>query len=171
MQSTAAATEPVSPITLRQLASHMSGLGREYPHGEMKNWPHSMDGMGPPPLNGCPFPSVQETIEGLAKYPLVTSTYNYPVYSNAGMGILGQAAVVANRNYEMKSNIKDSPKTWPVLAKRDIFDQLGLNGSSFVVTPENQAHVAVAAENSDEVVRSFVHLCTYGETFLISCRT
>jgi CubicO group peptidase (beta-lactamase class C family) len=146
------------PITIRQLAGHMAGLTREYPRGDMKDWPHSLEGLGPPPLNGCPFPTTKETIEGLAKYPLVVPTYSYPVYSNAGMAILGQVAVAANAAFEKSEGITDPPSTWKALVQRDIFDSLGLNGSSFIVTPENKAHVAVAAVNSDEVVSKCLSL-------------
>jgi CubicO group peptidase (beta-lactamase class C family) len=130
----------------------MSGLTREYPRGDMKNWPHSVEGAGPSPLNGCPFPTTQEVIEGLPKYPLVVPTYSYPVYSNAGMAVLGEATVVANAAFEKEKGVMKSPATWQALVRRDIFDPLGLNGSSFVVTPENTAHVAVSSLNSDEVV-------------------
>lgn len=137
----------------------MSGLTREYPRGDMKSWPHSLSGAGPPPLNGCPFPTLEETIEGLKGYPLVVPTYTYPVYSNAGMAVLGQVAVVANREYEKAKGVeeKEIPGTWQDLVRRDVFEPLGMNGSGFVVTPENKAHVAVAATNSDEVVRPLPH--------------
>ena len=153
MDSSAVFAEPSPPITIRQLASHMSGLTREYPRGDMPNWPHSMEGAGPPPINGCPFPAVQETIEGLAKYPLTAPTYSYPLYSNAGMAVLGQVAVAANRKQDEDSGAVHTPDSWPALAQRDIFDRLGLNGSGFVVTPANKAHVAVASKASGEVVR------------------
>lgn len=130
----------------------MSGLTREYPRGDMKNWPHSIEGLGPPPLNGCPFPTTDEMIKGLVKYPLVVPTYSYPVYSNAGMAVLGQVAVVANAAFEKKMGQEDSPSSWRALAQRDIFGPLGLNGSAFGVTQENSAHVAVASVNSEEVV-------------------
>lgn len=123
----------------------------------MKDWPHSLEGLGPPPLNGCPFPTTAEMIKGLSQYPLVVPTYSYPVYSNAGFAVLGQAAVAANAAFEKQNGILESPTTWRALAKRDIFDPLGLNGSSFVVTSENSAHVAVAALNSDEVVNTYLH--------------
>jgi CubicO group peptidase (beta-lactamase class C family) len=148
----APAAVPRAPITLRQLVSHMSGLSREYPRGNMKNWPHSVEGAGPSPLNGCPFPTTQEVIEGLQKYPLVVPTYSYPVYSNAGIAVLGEATVAANAAFEKEKGTLESPPTWQALVRRDVFDPLGLNGSFFVVTPENRPHVAVSSLNSDEVV-------------------
>lgn len=131
----------------------MSGLTREFPRGNMKNWPHSFEGTGPPPVNGCPFPTTDQMISGLKKYPLTVPTYTYPIYSNVGMALLGQVAVVANTALEESQNVTGSPTTWPALAQRDIFNPLGLNGSSFVVTPQNKAHVAVASKDSHEVVR------------------
>ncbi|KAJ7165664.1 beta-lactamase/transpeptidase-like protein [Mycena crocata] len=151
-----AATESLAPITLRQLASHMSGLTREYPRGNMNNWPHSLEGTGPPPSNGCPFPTTDQLIIGLKKYPLTIPTYTYPVYSNVGMALLGQVAVAANRAFEEAQSIVVSPGTWPALAQRDIFDPLGLNGSAFVATPHNKAHVAVASQDSYEVDWDFL---------------
>ncbi|KAJ7775676.1 beta-lactamase/transpeptidase-like protein [Mycena maculata] len=148
--------ETSGPITLRQLASHMSGLTREFPRGNMKNWPHSMEGTGPPPMNGCPFPTTEQMLKGLKKYPLTIPMYSYPVYSNVGMAVLGQVAVAANEAFEKSQNIPDSPTTWAGLAERDIFDPLGLNGSSFVVTPNNKAHVAVASKDSHEVDWDFL---------------
>jgi CubicO group peptidase (beta-lactamase class C family) len=91
-------------------------------------------------------------INGLKKYPLTVPTYSYPVYSNVGMAVLGQVAVAANREFEKSNNLTGSPATWPALAQRDIFDPLGLDGSSFVVTPQNKAHVAIASTDSYEVV-------------------
>ncbi|KAJ6579643.1 beta-lactamase/transpeptidase-like protein [Mycena vulgaris] len=158
------------PVTLRQLASHMSGLTREFPRGNMKNWPHSLEGTGPPPVNGCPFPTTEEMITGLKQYPLTVPTYSYPVYSNVGMAILGQVAVAANAAFEKSTNVTGSPTTWPSLAQRDIFVPLGLNGSSFVVTPFNKAHVAVASKDSHEVDWDFLDAmsCSGGQMSSLS---
>ncbi|KIY65470.1 beta-lactamase/transpeptidase-like protein [Cylindrobasidium torrendii FP15055 ss-10] len=144
------------PITLRQLASHMSGLGREYPRGDMPHWPYSSEGAGPPPINGAPFPTIEETLEGLAAYPLVQCTSIQPVYSNAGIALLGQAAVVVNMRYEEARNIVGGPSTWRELVKRDVFQPLDLNGSFFTVNEHNERHVAVAKEDSEEVDLDFL---------------
>ncbi|KAJ7499888.1 beta-lactamase/transpeptidase-like protein [Mycena latifolia] len=158
------------PVTLRQLATHMSGLTREFPRGNMDNWPHSLEGTGPPPMNGCPFPTTDQMITGLKKYPLAVPTYSYPVYSNVGMAILGQVAVAANAAFEKAKNIPGSPTTWAALAQRDIFDPLGLNGSSFVVTPHNKANVAVASKDSHEVDWDFLDAmsCSGGQMSSLS---
>ncbi|KAJ7166073.1 beta-lactamase/transpeptidase-like protein [Mycena filopes] len=148
------------PITLRQLATHMSGLTREFPRGDMPDWPHSLEGTGAPPTNGRPFPTSDELLAGLKQYPLTVPTYTYPVYSNVGIALLGQVAVAANRAFEQQQrgsgSASKSPTTWPELAQRDIFDPLGLNGSGFVVTPQNQPHVAVASADSYEVDWDFL---------------
>lgn len=117
----------------------------------MRNWPHSVDGAGPPPLNGCPFPTAKEMIDGIPNYPLVVPTYSYPIYSNAGMAVLGEATVAANAAFEKEKGAVESPSTWQALVRRDVFDPLGLNGSFFMVAPDNTAHVAVSSLNSDEV--------------------
>ncbi|KAJ7039382.1 beta-lactamase/transpeptidase-like protein [Mycena alexandri] len=167
--------ETSGPITLRQLASHMAGLTREFPRGDMKNWPHSLEGTGPPPTNGRPFPTTEQLITGLKQYPLTVPTYSYPVYSNVGMALLGQVAVAANREFELESanatvRPTASPATWPALAQRDIFDPLRLNGSAFVVTPKNRAHVAVASADSDEVDWDFLDAmaCSGGQMSSLS---
>ncbi|CAK5282441.1 unnamed protein product, partial [Mycena citricolor] len=68
------------PVTVRQLASHMSDLTR----------------MGPPPNNGRGFPTTEEMIDGLKMLPLNVPTYHCPVYSNVAIGLLGQVNVAAN---------------------------------------------------------------------------
>ncbi|KAJ6544346.1 beta-lactamase/transpeptidase-like protein [Mycena capillaripes] len=164
------AREKSGPVTLRQLASHMSGLSRDFPRANMKNWPHSLEGSGPPGSNGCPFPTTEQLINGLKKYPLAVPMYSYPVYSNVGMAFLGQVAVAANREFEKYNNLTGSPATWAILAQRDIFDPLGLNGSSFVVTPQNKAHVAVASKHSYEVDWDFLDAmsCSGGQMSSLS---
>ncbi|KAF7333048.1 Beta-lactamase/transpeptidase-like protein [Mycena venus] len=136
----------------------------------MKNWPHSLEGTGPPPTNGCPFPTTEQMINGLKKYPLTVPTYSYPLYSNVGMAVLGQVAVAANREFEQSENLTESPATWAALAQRDIFNPLGLNGSSFVVTLENKAHIAVASTDSYEVDWDFLDAmsCSGGQMSSLS---
>lgn len=43
--------------------------------------------------------------------PLVVPIYSYPVYSNAGMAILGEAAVVANAAFDNEMGVVESPPT------------------------------------------------------------
>ncbi|KAK7026569.1 beta-lactamase/transpeptidase-like protein [Favolaschia claudopus] len=136
----------------------------------MKNWPHSLEGTGPPPVNGRPFPTTAEMIDGLKNYPLTVPTYSYSLYSNVGMAVLGQVNVAANRAFEMAKQQTGSPETWADLAQRDIFDPLGLNGTSFVVTPHNKAHIAVASADSDEVDLDFLEpmSCSGGQMSSLS---
>ena len=84
------------PITLFQLASHMSGLGRDWPAGTVSNWPHDMFGGGPPPTNGHPFPTNEDLIEAIAHHHLTSPPWFYPAYSNAGSGSLGLALAAAS---------------------------------------------------------------------------
>ncbi|KAF8169054.1 beta-lactamase/transpeptidase-like protein, partial [Mycena galopus ATCC 62051] len=143
------------PVTLRQLASHMSGLTREFPRGNMKNWPHSLEGTGPPPINGCPFPTTEQMINGLKKYPLTIPHIHIQFIPI---------------EFDKSNNMTAVPSTWPALAKRDIFDPLGLNGSSFVVTPGNKDHVAVASTDSYEVDWDFLDAmsCSGGQMSSLS---
>jgi CubicO group peptidase (beta-lactamase class C family) len=68
------------------------------------------------------------------------------------MAILGEAAVVANTAFNNEMGVVESPPTWQVLVRRDIFDPLGLNRSFFTVALVNKAHIAVSSLDSDEVV-------------------
>ncbi|KAF7354605.1 Beta-lactamase/transpeptidase-like protein [Mycena sanguinolenta] len=109
-------------------------------------------------------------INGLKKYPLTVPTYSYPIYSNVGMAVLGQVAVAASMKFDESHSLTESPATWAALAQRDIFDPLGLNGSSFVVTPGNKHHVAVASTDSYEVDWDFLEpmTCSGGQMSSLS---
>ncbi|TFK49170.1 beta-lactamase/transpeptidase-like protein [Heliocybe sulcata] len=133
-------SEP-SSLTLFQLASHMSGLGRDWPPGTVKDWPRDLKGGGPPPTNGHPFASHEALFEAIRNIKLVSPPWSYPAYSNAGTGLLGLALVAANRAAS-KSPDKE-PKTYAELLHRDIFHPLGLNGSHFLATRDNKEHIVV----------------------------
>ncbi|EGN94876.1 hypothetical protein SERLA73DRAFT_96244 [Serpula lacrymans var. lacrymans S7.3] len=140
------------PLTFRQLMSHMSGLGRDWPPGDSsKAWPKSLDGAGPPHYNGLPFPSHEQFFDAIAHNQLIVPPYTYPIYSNTGFSLLGLANVAASRAFEGG----DSPQTHAELLQRDIFDPLGLNGSSFLLTEINQPHVAVASMVTVEADQDF----------------
>jgi CubicO group peptidase (beta-lactamase class C family) len=142
-----------SPITLRQLASHLSGLGRDYPPDDVgETWPapllmeiqdHGFKGL------------VDETLEGLldavAKYPLVAPQYTFPIYSNTGFDVLGLCNVAADKLATGKE------RTFRELMQDHVFDPLGLN-SSFYEVPNSRlaAQIAVPFSNSDMAV-SEVH--------------
>ncbi|THH03569.1 hypothetical protein EW145_g6168 [Phellinidium pouzarii] len=140
------------PITVRQLMSHMSGLGRDWPPGNAEGvWPESLEGTGPPWYNGLPFPSDEEFMEGIIEYPLVAPPYTFPSYSNTGYSLLGLANVAANK----KDEGNNAPATHADLLHRDIFAPLGLNGSSFVSSDANKANAAVASLFSEETDLDF----------------
>ncbi|KAH9947539.1 beta-lactamase/transpeptidase-like protein [Amylocystis lapponica] len=145
--------DPVQgPVTYRQLMSHMSGLGRDWPAGDAsKSWPKSLDGSGPPGFNGLPFPSFETFMESFKHHDVVMPQYTYPVYCNTGFALLGLANVAANRLAEGD----DAPKTHAELMRRDIFGPMGLNGSSFLATRANLDHVTVASINTTEITYDF----------------
>lgn len=128
-----------APITLFQLASHMSGLGRDWPPGTVLNWPNSMMGGGPPPTNGLPFPSHEAIFEATSKHYLTSPPFNYPAYSNTGLGLLGLAMVAASR----KAFGPKEPVAYSDLLKRDVFDALGMNGSHFLTTDQNKDSIVI----------------------------
>ncbi|KAL5499258.1 hypothetical protein ACEPAH_1776 [Sanghuangporus vaninii] len=135
------------PMTLRQLLSHMSGLGRDWPPGSARGvWPESLNGSGPPGYNGLPFPDHEEFMKGISENHLVSPPYTFPSYSNTGYSLLGLANVAANKAIEGEQ----APKTHADLLNRDIFSPLGLNATSFAVNEANKAHVAVASVESYE---------------------
>ena len=130
-----------APITLFQLASHMSGLGRDWPPGTVHGWPHSMDGGGPPPTNGLEFPDHAAMYRATANTRLTTPPFVYPAYSNTGIALLGMALTAANRMASKTPN--EEPATFAELAERDIFRPLGMNDSHFLTTDENKHNVVV----------------------------
>ncbi|EGN94877.1 hypothetical protein SERLA73DRAFT_77610 [Serpula lacrymans var. lacrymans S7.3] len=140
------------PMTFRQLMSHMSGLGRDWPPGNTSNaWPKTLGGAGPLYYNGQPFPTHQDVYDAIAYDPLIAPPYTYPIYSNTGYSLLGITNVAANEAFEGSG----SPTTHAELVKRDIFDPLGLNGSSFFLTDVNKPHVVVASVETLEADLDF----------------
>ena len=74
-------------ITLRQLASHMSGLPREAPCSNIYN-------------GGCDIP-YDEMYKRLADISLIYPPGVMPLYSNLGFGLLGRAMeAFVNRSWE-----------------------------------------------------------------------
>ncbi|KAI0324709.1 beta-lactamase/transpeptidase-like protein [Cubamyces sp. BRFM 1775] len=134
------------PITLFQLASHMSGLGRDWPAGTVSNWPHDMFGGGPPPTNGHPFPTNVALMNAIAHHSLTSPPWFYPAYSNAGTGSLGLALAAAS-----SAATGDSPViSYAELLKRDVFEPLGMNGSHFLTTEANK-HLVIVPSLAPEV--------------------
>jgi len=138
-----------APITLFQLASHMSGLGRDWPVGTVPNWPKDVFGMGPPPTNGLPFPDHAALYNAVSKTGLTSPPFTYPAYSNTGTALLGMALVAANRAAS-KDPAKE-PTTYAELVRRDLFDTIGMNDSHFLATEANK-HLVVTPSFAPEVV-------------------
>lgn len=129
----------LDPITLRQLASHMSGIGRDYPPYNLKHWPHVPPSASKRSTLFTPegtYPQKPEIFQAIADYPLVAPQYSYPIYSNTGFSLLGWCISVAD---EMSTG---KAITYAEIIKRDIFKPLGMNGSSFLVSSEQAPHMA-----------------------------
>jgi CubicO group peptidase (beta-lactamase class C family) len=148
--------KPVTPndravITIAQLASHMSGLGRDWPSGTVRDWPNSFQGSGPPPYNGLPFPSHESLLKAIKETRLVSPPQAYPAYSNTGTGALGLAVVAANR----LANGENEPNLYADLVERDIFKPLLMNDSHHLATKENKGMVVVPSY-LPEIAVSFI---------------
>ncbi|KAF7347662.1 Beta-lactamase domain-containing protein [Mycena venus] len=135
-----------SPITLRQLASHLSGLGRDYPPADVgEPWPRPLGSLAvEDQVKVFAEPDFEEFFNAVAKYPLVAPQYTFPIYSNTGFDLLGLA------NLKAAESATGKKRTYRQLMKDDVFDPLGLNGT-FHQIPNSRlaAQVAVPAANSD----------------------
>jgi hypothetical protein len=147
-------------ITIRQLTSHMAGLGRDFPPVSQSTWPPSS---WPPSGESNPGPEQtrEEILKAVAMYPLANAPYNYPVYSNTGFSLLGMVNVGATRRAEVDSARKlDQVKeqTYKELVTKDVLDPLGLN-TSFFDFPYDNANLAnlVAVPNKNH--RWVVWIC------------
>ncbi|KAJ7246323.1 beta-lactamase/transpeptidase-like protein [Mycena haematopus] len=135
-----------SPITLRQLASHLSGLGRDYPPEDIgEPWPRSLTAeYKEGKLQAFMDVSPEEFLNAVAKFPLVTPQYTFPVYSNTAFNVLGLCNLGADKLATGKR------RTYRELLQNDVFDPLGLN-STFYEIPNSRlaAQIAVPSSNSD----------------------
>ena len=138
-----------APITLFQLVTHMSGLGRDWPPGTVAAWPHSMQGGGPPPTNGNPFPTHKALFDAIARHHLTSPPAAYPAYSNTGTGLLGVALAAASSAAAGDASVI----SYADLLQRDLFTPMGLNGSHFLTTDENK-HLVVVPSVGPEVAVS-----------------
>ncbi|KAF6766639.1 beta-lactamase class C binding protein-like protein [Ephemerocybe angulata] len=135
-------------VSLRQLASHTGGLGRDFPRRDIGKWPITKDWPTISPERNTTFENVLGTIKDT---PLLSVPYSYPIYSNVGFDLLGLANVAANLQSAKESgaDLAEEPKTHRDLVKRDILDVFGLN-SSFYRLPEDKYlkdHIAVPAKD------------------------
>lgn len=138
------------PITLRHLATHLSGLGHDWPPGDVSRWPHSVEGAGAPPTNGLPFPTLESVLASVAANRLVYPPGYYPSYSNTATGVLGSVLVAANRM--SSSSPSKEPTKYAELVKRDVFEPMGLNGSHFFAQEENKHLLIVPSFESSIAV-------------------
>ncbi|KAJ7110015.1 beta-lactamase/transpeptidase-like protein [Mycena epipterygia] len=136
-----------APITLRQLASHLSGIGRDYPPTDIgQPWPAPLienrieDEVSRTHMNG----TSEELLNSVAKYPLAAPQYTFPIYSNTGFDVLGLCNVAANLLATGQA------RTHRELMQDDIFGPLGMN-SSFYRIPDSRraAQVAVPSSHSE----------------------
>jgi CubicO group peptidase (beta-lactamase class C family) len=140
-------------ITLRQLASHMSGkyessnhthqsnshstgIGRDYPL-DIGEWPQISAIRHTRTQENLPLPErgrrgFAELVKSVNTYPLINLPYDYPIYSNTGIDLLGLSNAAANKRHA-GSNSENEPQTHEDLVQRDIFDPLGLNASFYRV--------------------------------------
>ena len=139
---------PSEPITLRQIASHIGGIPRDFPPPQIAEWPKNMDGAGLPHYHTKSIPTDDEMLEAIKSYPLSNIPNFQPLYSNTGFALLGLACTAANATHEGPS----APKKYPDLIGRDIFEPLGMNSSSFHLTDDNKARIAVASTDNDDLV-------------------
>lgn len=147
--------DDIAPITLFQLATHMSGLGRDWPAGTAANWPYEVSGGGPPPSNGRAFPTYEDVMGDLPKHHLVSYPGTYPSYSNTGVAILGLALAAASS----AADGNDTVITHAELLQRDIFGPMGLNGSHFLAIDKNQDSIVVSSVLPEVVVSPFWPIC------------
>ena len=140
-----------TPMSLYQLVTHTSGLGRDWPPGTVTGWPDSLFGGGPPPTNGHPFPSHQSLFDAIAKHHLVSPPGSYPAYSNTATGLLGIALAAA----DSKAKGVAPSISYADLLQRDVFGPMRLNGSHFLTTDANK-HLVVVPSLGPEVAVSRV---------------
>jgi hypothetical protein len=162
-------------ITIRQLASHMAGLGRDFPPPSLSTWPPSS---WPPSDDSIPDPEQtrEDVLKAVAMYPLANAPYNYPIYSNTGFNLLGMVNVGATRRAEEGSTraldrVKE--QTYKELVTKDVLDPLGLN-TSFFDFPYDNADlanlVAVPNENHEWAVCICSALITERIHLTLACR-
>jgi CubicO group peptidase (beta-lactamase class C family) len=133
------------PITFRQLASHLSGMGRDYPPENIQNptfprseWNRTRE-----------MPTEENILEAIRTYPLIAPQYKYPIYSNTGFNVLGMANLAAAQQaYPNKSRYA----TFEELIKADIFDPIGLDSSFYEIPPGFENRMAVSLPYPQEAV-------------------
>lgn len=129
--------------------------GHDWPSGNgAGHWPYDLAGAGLPPYNNMSFPSLDTFFTALRSNAFLNNPYTFPIYSNSGYILLG----ILNTLAEAHQANRTSPLSHVELVNRDIFQPLGLSGSSFYVTEENKDHVAVSFSMSWKMVCPFYFL-------------
>ncbi|KAF8878279.1 beta-lactamase/transpeptidase-like protein [Gymnopilus junonius] len=139
---------PHESITLQQVASHMSGIPRDFPPALLADWPRSMEGSGLPHYNRRRSPSKREILTALSTHPLTVVPGSPPLYSNTGYALLGMAALTAHRYRGGHA------RTFEELLSMDVFRKLKMNSTAYAVTTRDldlKDRVAVASQDSWEV--------------------
>ena len=106
-----------TPVTLRELMSHRSGLVREPPVG------HYFDSTDP---------TLKATVESLNSTALVYPPGTHTKYSNAAIAVVG---------YLLQQHVN---QPFPDYLRDAVLKPLGMTASSFVPTSEVRAHLADA---------------------------
>ncbi|CAK5280295.1 unnamed protein product [Mycena citricolor] len=133
-----------SPITLRQLATHMSGLGRDYPPENFGDvWPLPLDEVERDDGKAGRTGTAEALLEAAMHYPLVAPQYTFPVYSNTGFDLLGLCNVAAFEMVTGRVNV-----THHELLDEHIFQPLGLTSSFYRIANASIA-TRVAIPSSD----------------------
>ncbi|KAJ7705973.1 beta-lactamase/transpeptidase-like protein [Mycena rosella] len=130
-------TSKHAPITLRQLASHLSGIGRDYPPVDVgETWPAPIfpeDKGAVHELRERINGSREELLDAVAILPLVAPPYTFPVYSNTGFDVLGLCNAAAGK------------LGYRELMERDVFEPLAMKSSFYpaqVAVPSSDSEVA-----------------------------
>ena len=148
--------------TIYDLATHMSGIGRDWPPGVVSDWPFSTEGGGPPPYNGHDFPTVEELIQSLSENKAVTPPWTEPTYSDTGTGLLGVVLLkAAQRHFGPQA-----PKSFSALAQKMVFNSLKMDGSHFLATDGNKKQIVVPSFVSDVTV-SAATILTLEQSYLL----
>lgn len=152
------------PPTLLELATHMSGLGRDWPAGESPEWPYAVDCLGPPPVNCHKFPTPEKLLQAIRDTAAVSPPWTEPGYSNTATGLLGLALLEAAKAfYKGGRGGKEPPKDFADLARRWMFEPLGMKDSHYLMTQANKAQVVCPSHGGDVTVVS-LHLPSHGFT-------
>ncbi|EED16113.1 beta-lactamase, putative [Talaromyces stipitatus ATCC 10500] len=120
-------------VTIQELASHLSGVGRDYAFSDLATMDPDLTGEGFPSLSKNETPPCGVTapctraqfFDGITNtHPIAPTSYT-PIYSNAAIQILSYALeAITNETYD-------------ALLEEYLFEPLGLNSSYYTVPADN----------------------------------